>query len=249
MKLRTRIGILRSIAMYYWKPFNKRRLKSFYSQFIKPGDLCFDIGAHLGNRTDAWLALGAKVVAVEPQPHCLDFMYRKFRNSNDVTIVPSAIAGHRGELTLHVSHATPTISTISDENWRKQINSDAWYDVKWEEQIQVKAITLDDLIEQYGLPAFCKIDVENYEAEVLRGLSQPLPALSFEYYPPAIDGALECFDILEKLATYEFNYSFGESQQLQSASWLPAKAMLKILNGFSLHKHYGDVYARGCGTP
>jgi len=234
--------------MYYWKPFNKRRLKRFYSQFIKPGDLCFDIGAHLGNRTDAWLALGAKVIAVEPQPHCLEFMHRKFRNAADVTIVPNAVADKQGKVTLHISHATPTISTISDKAWRDQINSDAWYDVKWEEEISVQAITLDDMISQYGLPVFCKIDVENYEAQVLRGLSQPLPALSFEYYPPAINNALECFDILEQLATYEYNYSFGESQKLQSRRWLNPDEMLKILKGFSLHKHYGDVYAYRCGT-
>lgn len=244
MNLRSRIGILRSVAMYYWKPFNKRRLKRFYGQFIKSGDLCFDIGAHLGNRTDAWLALGAKVIAVEPQPQCLEFMHRKFRNSKDVTIIPNAVADKHGELTLHISHATPTISTIADEAWRDQINNDAWYDVKWEEQITVKAITLDDLIAQYGVPAFCKIDVENFEAEVLRGLSRPLPALSFEYYPPAIDNALVCFDILEALSTYEYNYSFGESQRLQSEEWLSAEEMLSILSNFSLHKHYGDIYAK-----
>jgi len=244
MNLRSRIGILRSVAMYYWKPFNKRRLKLFYGRFVKPGDLCFDIGAHLGNRTDAWVALGANVIAVEPQPHCVDFMKDKFRNVSAVTIVPNAVADRRGELTLHISQATPTISTVSDAAWRNVINNDAWYDVKWEEQLSIEAITLDDLIAQYGVPVFCKIDVENYEAQVLSGLSQPIPALSFEYYPPAMDNALECLEVLEKLATYEYNYSFGESQRLQSSDWLSAEEILTILRGFSLHKHYGDVYAR-----
>jgi FkbM family methyltransferase len=230
--------------MYYWKPFNKRRLTRFYAQFIHEGDLCFDIGAHLGNRTNAWVALGANVIAVEPQPYCLDFLRNKFHDSDQVSIIPKAISDKKGELTLHVSQATPTISTAADEKWRNQINSDAWYEVKWEEQILVEAITLDDLIAEYGVPAFCKIDVENYEAQVLRGLTQPLPSLSFEYYPPAIDNALECFEVLEELARYEYNYSFGESQQLQSDRWISASEMLEIMDGFSLHKHYGDVYAR-----
>ena len=30
---------------------SKNRI-AFYSQFIKKGDLCFDIGANIGNRTD-----------------------------------------------------------------------------------------------------------------------------------------------------------------------------------------------------
>lgn len=244
MSFRTWIGIRRSAAMYYWKPFNKRRLTTFYSQFIQPGDLCFDIGAHLGNRSNAWLALGATVVAVEPQPECVQYMARKFKRMKQMTIVPCAVADKPGTLTLHVSRATPTVSTLSNTAWRNQINNDAWYDVKWEDQLMVEAITLDDLIDQHGEPAFCKIDVENYEAEVLMGLSRPLASLSFEYYPPAIDNALQCFDLLENLGTYEYNYSFGESQRLESSEWLTAQSMLAVLKRFSLHKHYGDIYAR-----
>ena len=117
-----------------------------------------------------------------------------------------------GSVTLHISHATPTISTASDEQWREQINGAAWYDVKWEESVEVPAITLDMLIEEYGMPDFCKVDVENYEAQVLEGLSVAIPCLSFEYYPPHMKDTLRCFDILSKLGTYEFNWSFGESK-------------------------------------
>lgn len=244
MDIRTRLGILRSVAVYYWKPFNKRRLMRFYGQFIQPGDLCFDIGAHLGNRTNAWLALGAKVVAVEPQPQCLNYMERKFGQNENVTIYNGAVADKRGELTLHISRATPTISTFSNAKWRQKINDQVDYEVKWEDQILVETVTLDDLIEKYGIPTFCKIDVENFETEVLMGLSQPIPTLSFEYYPPAIANSLRCFNILEDLAEYEYNYSFGESQKFQSDKWLAADAIKGIISGFYLHKHYGDVYAR-----
>ena len=143
MSLRTQIGILRSVAMYYWKPFNRRRLRNFYSQFIQPGDLCFDIGAHLGNRTNAWLDLGARVVAVEPQPQCLAFLERKFGKSEDVTIVPKGVGAKAGHSWLHVSRLTPTISTISNDAWRKQIDSDAWYTVKWEDAVEIELITMD----------------------------------------------------------------------------------------------------------
>ena len=64
--------------MYYGKPFNRRRLKGFYSGFIGKGDLVFDIGAHLGNRSEAWLALGARVIAAEPQPICVQYLQKRF---------------------------------------------------------------------------------------------------------------------------------------------------------------------------
>ena len=63
------IGLARSLAVYYGIPGRQRRLRALYGQFVRPGDLVFDIGAHLGNRTRAFAALGCRVVAVEPQPH------------------------------------------------------------------------------------------------------------------------------------------------------------------------------------
>ena len=38
------------------------------AQFVRPGDLVFDVGAHVGDRIAAFRRLGARVVAVEPQP-------------------------------------------------------------------------------------------------------------------------------------------------------------------------------------
>ena len=54
-----RWGIWRSLLLYYGVPFRQRRMRRLYAQFIKPGDLCFDVGAHVGNRLRAWDSLGA----------------------------------------------------------------------------------------------------------------------------------------------------------------------------------------------
>ena len=45
------VGLLRN-------PFRRRRLTRFYKPFINPGDLCFDIGAHVGNLLVYGAALG-----------------------------------------------------------------------------------------------------------------------------------------------------------------------------------------------
>ncbi|HLF63748.1 MAG TPA: FkbM family methyltransferase [Saprospiraceae bacterium] len=243
-KFRKRIGLIKSIAIYYWKPFNQRRLRKFYSQFISPGDLCFDIGAHVGNRTQAWLSLGARVIAVEPQPECIKYLKRRFAANHEVTIVDQAAGSRSGEAILYVSSANPTVSTLSDEAWRKQMNHDARYPIFWDRQVQVKMTTLDDLIARYGIPSFCKIDVENAEYEVLLGLSQALPQLSFEYYPPVMENTFRCLERLESLGSYEFNWSFGESLRLYSAQWVNAEAIGRVLRGYTTRYQYGDIYAR-----
>ena len=64
-------GIGRSLAIYHGIPGRRARLTRFYRQFLDPGDVAFDIGAHVGSRVRAWRRLGVRVIAVEPQPDCL----------------------------------------------------------------------------------------------------------------------------------------------------------------------------------
>ncbi len=73
--------MFRSRLIYDYKPFNRKRMVRFYSEFIKPGDLCFDIGAHTGNRTGTWLSMGAKVVSAEPQPAFIRLLKKKYAHN------------------------------------------------------------------------------------------------------------------------------------------------------------------------
>jgi hypothetical protein len=62
------LGMARSLAIYHGMPLRERRLRRLNRQLVTPGGLIFDIGAHASNRTRALVALGGRVVAVEPQP-------------------------------------------------------------------------------------------------------------------------------------------------------------------------------------
>ena len=94
------------------------------------------------------------------------------------------------------------------------------------------------------MPTFCKIDVEGYELEVLRGLTQPIPILSLEYIPAAIELARDCIIRLSELGNYHFNWSKGESHQMSASTWLTATDMLHILNNNLHDDGSGDIYAR-----
>jgi len=244
LSFRERMGMLRSVAAYYWKPFNKRKLMRFYSQFVKPGSLCFDLGAHVGNRTNAWEALGATVIAIEPQPICMNYMKKRFRGNDNINLLQCAIGEKEGIAKMHVSEMTPTVSTLADANWRQTINDDTSFEVKWEHQIDVKMRTMDNLIEQYGMPDFCKIDVENFELEVLKGLSTPIPCLSVEFYPTTIENAIACIQRLEELGNYEYNWSTAESQAFNTTTWISPEELIDIFKKYTRADKYGDFYAR-----
>jgi hypothetical protein len=63
---RTLVGVVRSLSTYYVGKDRRRDMDDLYSRFLRPGDLAFDIGSHVGDRVVSFRRLGAAVVAVEP---------------------------------------------------------------------------------------------------------------------------------------------------------------------------------------
>jgi len=152
-------GVARSLWMYYGHPDHMRRMARFYGQFIRPGDLAFDIGAHVGSRTLAWSRLGGRIVAVEPVPQAVRTLRVLFGRSKDVVLLPAAVGATVGSLQMLVSEREPTVSTLSAE-WAERMLRErhAFARTRWDRSIQVPVTTLDALIRQHGEPAFCKID-------------------------------------------------------------------------------------------
>jgi FkbM family methyltransferase len=241
--LRRVYGLTRSAVIYRANPLKLRRARSFYRQFIAPGDLCFDIGAHLGDRTMHFLKLGARVVAVEPQPLLLAALRRRFGGNPRFSLVAAALGAASGRAELAVDPMNPTVATLSPEFVAQAGQSRGFRRTRWRERIEVEVTTLDALIAAHGVPNFCKIDVEGYEHAVLEGLTRPLPALSLEYLPAALDPALIAVARLNNLGAYRFNRSPGETMRFVAPHWLGAVEMTAELKRVPPEEGAGDVYA------
>jgi FkbM family methyltransferase len=242
--LRTLRGILRSLRIYYGNRRHGPAMDRLYAQFVKTDDLVFDIGAHVGDRVAAFRRLHARVVAVEPQPALVKTLRLFYGRDKKVTIEAAAVGRQPGEIELSLNIDNPTVSTASTEFIAAAAGAPGWQDQKWGKRLRVPLTTIDALIARYGVPAFIKIDVEGFEAEVLAGLTQPVAALSFEFTTIQRDVARASIERCGALGYTRFNAVLGESQIFEHSDWIGADALARWLEALPPEANSGDVYAR-----
>jgi FkbM family methyltransferase len=212
---------------------------AFYRGLVGPDDLCFDIGANVGNRTELFREIGARVVCLEPQGPCVEKLRGKFGDDGAVVIVPSAVGSSPGTAEISVCDDDSTIATMSSR-WR---NEGRFSDRTWTRSESVPVMTMDQLIAEHGSPSFCKIDVEGFEKQVLEGLSSPVRCVSFEFTREFLDDARACVALLENLGPVEVNASYGESMQL-AEHWIEPGRIFSTIEAQPDDRDWGDIYVR-----
>ncbi len=216
---------------------------AFYAQFMASGDLVFDVGANMGNRTKVFLSLQARVVGCEPQAQCADFLQEVLAREGNFTLVRQALGNRAGKTEMFVS-SSHVLSTLSADWIGATQQSGRFAAYEWATKQAVEVTTLDQAIREYGKPSFIKVDVEGYEAEVLAGLSEPVDYISIEFVPETIEGTFRCIDHMTSIARAPvFQLSLGESMAFAWPDWVVAAEAKQILAGVQ-SPLWGDVYIR-----
>jgi FkbM family methyltransferase len=219
----------------------KGSLRELHSQFIHPGSLVFDIGAHTGYYAACYLALGARVICVEPQPDCVQRLKRRFKNNHDIMIVEMGVAEETGERVLYIDANNSATATFSE----KFIQYGPFKNRKWTGSKMVPVTTMDDLIREYGKPVFCKVDVEGYEPNVFKGLSTAIPSLSFEYSHSFLDDTEFCLCLLGELGQMRLNYApTFDFTRLALKEWIDDPEYLLNEIGNSSIEYSGDIFVK-----
>lgn len=223
----------RTLNRGYWRERVARR--RLLERFVHPGDLVFDIGANLGGYVTIFLDLRARVVAVEANPALAELLQRRYR----IPVEAVAVGADAGEAVLHLGKRSGH-STISERWVEHAPTQDRWSG----ESVSVRKVPLDDLVARYGEPDFAKVDVEGAEADVLRGSSRPLRAMSVEFQAADLAVTEECLAILDGWGAYDFWLADAGSSDLEEHgdSGSVRRRLRELAETDS--RRYGDVYVR-----
>ena len=223
------------------------KMRKLYSAFVPEGGLCFDIGANVGSRTGCFLMMKCRVLAVEPQTGCVAELKKVFKDQQ-VTILQKGV-GAKPEVKDFYIASNPLISSFNTQ-WIEDMKNTHKKD-KWDTIVKVEVTTLEQLINEYGLPDFIKIDTEGFEEEVLKGLSTPVNSLSFEYtLPDPEKKALACINLTEKLYNGKalYNISRDEAYQMHFSEPVSGEELKNLLVAENFDKkhfgNYGDIYVK-----
>lgn len=211
----------------------------FYRSLLQPGDLSFDVGANVGDKSEALLDIGARVVSFEPNPRVLPELRARCAGRSNWALVPTALGS----------------SAAIAKLWARDPDEESSLTEQWYGAIvgahSVPVVTLDSAIQHFGCPAFCKIDVEGWELEVLRGLSQPIPLLSFEFHLSDTPQIFACLQRLQQLGAHDINVAPAEKSFFLFHEWIPLEQFVSALPtqletslpGQPGHQ-YGDIFVR-----
>lgn len=208
----------------------------FYSSFLDKNNdnkLIFDIGANKGNKIKVFRKMGFEVIGLEPELTALSTLEYRFKNDKNVKIVNKGVSNQEGELDIFITASRSGLNTLN-QKWTEIVeeNKDGrWnYNQRFKRAYKVKVITLQELIEQFGIPYFIKIDVEGLELNVIKGLHKLPPFISFECNLPEFKD--ETLEIIERISDLNplTTYQYSINDSLVAERWLKKNEIMNYIS-------------------
>lgn len=202
----------------------------------------FDIGANVGAWSLANINNCDKIIAVEASPTTYNVLVNKIGANTKVICLNYAVCNSDKEYVDFYNCSTDTLSTIN-KDWLDSETSRFYNQYKYD-VIKCKTITIDKLIEQYGIPELIKIDVEGGEFECLSSLTQKVKNLCFEWASETNNITFKCLDFLESLGYTEFSIQFQDHYTSRPQLYKNINIVKEDLSKTTPKKEWGMIWAK-----
>jgi len=192
-------------------------------------NLIFDIGFNVGEFTQTCFNKykDCNVIAVEANPNLCNSVSQHFFTNYNFSLLNNLVSNIEGEeINFYISHNATGVSTASTEfmensRFTKGSKHLGENSINWAAPIKVQSITIDSMIERYGMPDLIKIDVEGYELNVLSGLTQKANDICFEWHEEEKDNLYKILEHLQSLGYEQFGVIgwFDEGDVFEKATF------------------------------
>lgn len=203
----------------------------------------FDVGSNKGLWSLANYYNCDKIIAIEASPSTFIKLLENCVNHSKIECINFAVCDNNNmDITFYDAEAD-TLSTLN-KDWLT-LESSRFHNHKYKEII-CKSITLDNLIEKYGIPSLIKIDVEGGEYECIKSLTKKVDNLCFEWASETNNITFQCLEYLIKLGftlffvQFEDNYIFRPNLD----KYYSIDDFKIILNNTIPKNHWGMIWCK-----
>jgi FkbM family methyltransferase len=169
--------------------------------------LYFDIGANVGNWSKSNINLCDKIISIEASHNTFKILEKNCKNNKKIIILNYAVCNNNcNDITFYDCQKSP-LSTINKDwltNEKSRFNNQKYI------EITCKTITIDKLIEKFGLPDLIKIDVEGGEYECIVSLNQKINLICFEWASEMNDITFKCIEHLVNLGYTQYYIQYRD---------------------------------------
>lgn len=204
--------------------------------------LLFDIGANIGKYALANQGPNTTIVSVEPTVATFNALRKNVQHVPTIHCENYAVSDTKEDSVTFFECESNTINTLNSA-WLLSGES-RFAGVRGVCQTKVPTITLDALIQKYGVPDHIKIDVEGAEDIVVRSLSQKVERLSFEWAAELRNVAAGTLEHLSSLGFSRFYVEINSDSYTFTPQTYPMtrEDVITFLEGARNKYHWGMIH-------
>jgi FkbM family methyltransferase len=203
--------------------------------------VCFDIGANIGNWALKNIDKYDKIISVEASKNTFDRLVKNVSNNNKILPLNFAVCDSTDEFIKFYDCESDVLSTIN-ENWLN--GGVSRFNVKYKETFS-KTVTIDKLIELYGVPDLIKIDVENAEYQCVKSMTKKYNMLCFEWASEFVDIVFKSLDYLYTLGYRSFFIQMNNDEYtFRPSEYYDINKTKEILNNTTPKHEWGMIWSK-----